>query len=198
MVQWIYRDEKQNDRTIFEYRGMKRMKKTIAVLTALCLCLTAVSALAVTPEELRDQFMYYQEMTRGDLAASLWEWTFDSEKREWTGKEEKDGVIVHITGDAAGNVTETVFLCEKDQIYMDDATFPWPLFCFGDLISAYDDLYPALQGGEFMGDFNSYDIAYMTEENGRFIKAYDIGLMFCTEFIPLDDQELFMLRVLHV
>lgn len=187
-----------NGITGIQYRGKYQMKKMIAVMIALCLCLAAVSALAVTPEEVRDQFMYYQQITRGDRADTLWEWTYDSEKRELTGKEEEDGVIVHITGDADGNVSETVFLCERDQIYMDDVTFPWPLFCYNDLISAYNDLFPELQDHKFMDDFNAYDIAYMTEDNGKFIKSYDIGLMFCSQFIPLDDQELFQFRVLHV
>ena len=174
------------------------MKKIMAIHIAIALCLAAVSALAATPEEIRDRFLYYQQSSGGDKAVSDWEWAYDGEKRELTGVDREYGVYIRITGDADGNACETEFLCGKDQIYMDDASFPWPLFCFGDLISAYDDLYPELQGGEFMGDFNSYDIAVMTEENGKFIKTYDIGLVFCTQFITRDGEELFQLRVVHV
>ncbi|MCR5566702.1 MAG: hypothetical protein K6F61_07600 [Clostridiales bacterium] len=173
------------------------MKKIFAVLIALILCLAAVSALAATPEEARDKFLEFQESSGGEDAVNDWEWTYDEAKKELTATDEKYGVTVRFTEGADGNVGETEFLCGRDQIYMDDASFPWPLFCYNDLIYTYDELYPEMPGKEFMDDFNAYDIAYMAEDKGKYIKAYDNGIVFCAQFITVDGQELFQFRAVH-
>ncbi len=178
-------------------QGEIQMKKIFAVLIALILCLAAVSALAATPEEARDKFLEFQESSGGEDAVNDWEWTYDEAKKELTATDEKYGVTVRFTEGADGNVGETEFLCGRDQIYMDDASFPWPLFCYNDLIYTYDELYPEMPGKEFMDDFNAYDIAYMAEDKGKYIKAYDNGIVFCAQFITVDGQELFQFRAVH-